>query len=135
MHNFLFYSGQLPFASAIPNRAGGIVNTAGYEGAQIQKYHGRLGNRTSKGFLGATEARWIGQDFGVTDADGYFTEFDGTRSRVVHQFDRYGPALTSWLKQVGLLRDTMPSPIPSTPADAGYPASTTTTSSSSSSAA
>jgi hypothetical protein len=61
---------------------------------------------------------WIGQEFGVTDADGYFTEFDGTRSRVVHQFDRYGPVLTAWLRRVGLLRDLNPPPPP--PAAAAY---------------
>ena len=39
IHNYLYYSGQLPFAKAIPNRAGGIVNTAGVQGSKTFKQH------------------------------------------------------------------------------------------------
>lgn len=39
IHNYLFYSGQLPFAEAIPNRHGGIVNTVGVEGSKVFKAH------------------------------------------------------------------------------------------------
>jgi hypothetical protein len=39
MHNYLFYSGQLPFANAIPHRSGGIVNTVGVDGARTWKQH------------------------------------------------------------------------------------------------
>jgi hypothetical protein len=37
--SYLFYSGQLPFATAMANRAGGIVNTVGVEGAVTVKRH------------------------------------------------------------------------------------------------
>jgi len=36
IHNYLFYTGQLPFAQSIPNRVG-IVNTAGVEAAILFK--------------------------------------------------------------------------------------------------
>ena len=39
IHNYLFYSSQLPFATAIANGEGGIVNTIGYEGSEIMKQH------------------------------------------------------------------------------------------------
>lgn len=39
IHNYLYYSGQLPFATSIRNRAGGIVNTVGVEGARVFKAH------------------------------------------------------------------------------------------------
>ena len=35
IHNYLFYSGQLPFATSVVNRAGGIVNTVGHFAPQI----------------------------------------------------------------------------------------------------
>jgi hypothetical protein len=37
INNYFFCSGQLPFATAIVNRAGGIVNTVGVEGAVTAK--------------------------------------------------------------------------------------------------
>ena len=39
IHNYLFYSGQLPFATAVPNREGGIVNTVGVTGTNTFKKH------------------------------------------------------------------------------------------------
>ena len=40
---------------------------------------------------------WLGTQFGLTDAEGYFVDFDGSRSFVVHQYDRFGPGLNSWM--------------------------------------
>ena len=52
-------------------------------------------------YPGATEEGrklWIGLDYNFTDDEGYFTEADGTRSRVIHQYDRFGPPFVSrWL--------------------------------------
>jgi hypothetical protein len=39
MHNHLFYSGQLPFATAFANREGGIVNTVGRGGSFLNQAH------------------------------------------------------------------------------------------------
>lgn len=53
-------------------------------------------------FPGATGKSWIGMaDFNVTDEMGFFTQYDGTRSRVVHQFDRYGEAPSEHFLKTG----------------------------------
>ena len=39
IHNYLFYTGQLPFATAMPQRSGAIVNTVGAAGAKMWKWH------------------------------------------------------------------------------------------------
>jgi len=42
-------------------------------------------------FEGASGARWLGKQYGdYIDDEGYFLDLDGKRSRVVHQFDRWG---------------------------------------------
>jgi hypothetical protein len=120
IHNHLFYSGQLPFATANENRRGGIVNTAGFEGAQLVKQHSATmrarhgithGDAMWKAFDGASGKRWIGAEFNICDDEGYFTEFDGSRSRVVHQWDRFGrPYINLWLNhQKWLVEDEIPS--------------------------
>ena len=95
IHNYLYYTGQLPFARAIPNRSGGIVNTAGKEGAMINKQHAaqmlkekglERGDAMWEPFAGANKNTWIGvKEYNVTDENGWFTEADGSRSRVIHQ--------------------------------------------------
>ena len=109
IHNYLFYMGHLPFAKAIPNRSGGIVNTVGKMGSIIHSDHVRrilrdrpAMNETMAGrepFEGANDHTWIGSQFNITDSDGFFIEEDGTRSRVIHQWDRFGPTLSEWLEQ------------------------------------
>jgi len=65
-------------------------------------------------FEGANEIRWIGEHFNLVDDEGYFTQIDGSRSRVIHQFDRFGRfnnhGLNNWLKRpnIGLWWDPMP---------------------------
>jgi hypothetical protein len=118
IHNYLYYSGQLPFATAIPNREGGIVHTAGVDGSIIRKAHEKeimeQYNLSSpvlaagRPFKGSTEDLWIGPEFGMTDKEGYFAEFDGSRSRVVHQYDRFGSNVGRWLNQKGLISDPIP---------------------------
>lgn len=82
IHNWLYYTGQLSFANAIPNRMG-IVNTVGVEGA-------KFGAPADKPLPGAPEGSWIGMQYNFTDEKGFLTQFDGTQSRVVHQVDRLG---------------------------------------------
>jgi hypothetical protein len=111
----LFYTNQLPFAKAIPNRQG-IVNTVGVEGsihfkAKREKFmaEGMLqGDAGKHPYPGATDRTWIGSDYGVANADGLFTQEDGTVSRVIHQFDRYGVGYTIWLGQQPFVKDPLP---------------------------
>jgi len=118
IHNYLYYTGQLPFATAWPQRGGGIVNTVGVEGAQIAKRHREYQMQTfnlSHGaamwrpFWGASGQRWIGKEYNVCNDEGWFTEADGSISRVVHQFDRFGrPFNDLWLDKQNFVRDPLP---------------------------
>ena len=118
MHNYLYYSGQLPFAAPIANRDGSIVNTVGVEASiakDQQKKRIKISNkkrkRKQKGLVydGSDGGkRWIGRQFNLTDVEGYLTEFDGSRSRVIHQYDRFGEPLSKWLKDHGFEEDLMP---------------------------
>jgi len=123
IHNHLYYSGQLPFATAVVNRMGGIVNTVGVEGAILAKQHRQVmmdrynieqGAAMWKPFDGSNinegGSRWIGEQFNMADDEGYFTEFDGSRSRVIHQWDRFGrPFVDLWMNKHGeIFKDPIP---------------------------
>lgn len=118
IHNFLYYSGQLPFATAVPMlTGGGIVNTVGVRGSIILQEHAdemkRLYNyekrqAMAQPFQGATGKRWCGK-YEVCDDEGYFIEDDGSRSRVIHQYDRYEqPFERRWMDLNGYFEDPMP---------------------------
>jgi hypothetical protein len=80
------------------NRAGSTVNMAGaFEGVPVKRK--QPGRRRAKGLEGgdAMEPRW--REWGttgsvpsttLTNEDGLFTEFDGSVSRAIHQYDRFG---------------------------------------------
>mgnify|MGYP004361456491 CR=1 FL=1 len=87
-----------------------IVHTVGAEAAEIFVAHQKLWKARGKGdndrtvelFEGAdmSKRQWIGADRKLTDEEGFFTNLDGTRSAVVHQYDRYGRRFAqSWLAQ------------------------------------
>jgi len=107
IHNYLFYTGRLKHtnAVAVPNRAG-IVNTAGVLGSMIlegqaaflKEVAGYERPEAMRAWLPGSKGQdeWIGQQFDVTDEKGYFVNFDGSRSRVVHQYDRFGFPFSSW---------------------------------------
>lgn len=111
IHNYLFYTGQLPYATAIPHRSG-IVHTVGIEGSNLYQDHVAYwktkgkdqGYANSQPYQTATDKTWIQSE--LVDDYGFFTNMDGTRSRVVHQYDRFRPPLERWLSQ---------SPVRSTP--------------------
>ena len=116
IHNYLYYNGNLTFASAIPNRMG-IVNTVGAQSAIVKKDH--EANMKDRGITGGREAQmfpypganmsqglWVGTKFQLTDDRGYFTNLDGHRSCVIHQYDRYGFQLERWLQKYSGLLDT-----------------------------
>ena len=57
---------------------------------------------------GANDRTWISTDiFELTDEDGFFTDYDGTRSRVVHQWDRAGQPLVLWMNKQAFLNDNI----------------------------
>jgi hypothetical protein len=118
IHNYLFYSGQLPFATRIPNLSGGIVNTVGVVGSEIARKHREdlmenqnmsHGAAMWQPFAGAKGKRWIGSHKSICDDEGFFIEADGRRSRVVHQWDRFGrPYVNLWMEQQPMFRDAKP---------------------------
>ena len=98
IHNYLYYTGKLPFAKAVPSRMG-IVNTVGAQALTVKKDHETY--TKDKGIHDAearaypyegtnlTAGRWVGEKYFLTDEHGYFTNKNGRRSCVIHQYDRY----------------------------------------------
>jgi len=105
IHNYLFYTGRLPFARAIPNRMG-TVNTVGAQAIAVKKDHEeytkskRIGEAEAKVYpyqgTNLTQGKWLADKYGLTDQQGYFANEDGKRSFVVHQYDRFGYQLERW---------------------------------------
>lgn len=90
--NFLFYNGHFntPMGNATFNHQGyGIVNTIG----------AMNGRRVPKELKGPLDTFWH-----VRDKDGYIINYDGSRSAVVHQWDRYYAEIVKFLdnKLLGL---------------------------------
>ena len=73
----------------------GIVNTVGVQGDKILRDHIKEWKKhgleesesNSKPYFGAKGNRWLSNGFDLIDEDGFFLDFDGERSRVVHQFE------------------------------------------------
>ncbi|KAK3250084.1 hypothetical protein CYMTET_40522 [Cymbomonas tetramitiformis] len=118
--NYLYYSGKAPYARAVPHRTG-LVNTVGAEGAvlfqrHIEKYEA-LGHDRSyasqQPYEGSDgEDAWIGPSFNLIDKSGYLTNYDGMRSKVVHQFDRLGyPFIRRWLNHQPFMTELYPTPV------------------------
>ncbi|KAG7351471.1 hypothetical protein IV203_010831 [Nitzschia inconspicua] len=117
IHNYLFYSGKLDhIAVAIPNRVG-LVNTVGVHAALIFENHvanqrkalEAAGENADDAHMVAFDltadkrydrdgGNWLGLHYGMTDNEGYLVNFDGTRSFVVHQIDRFGFHYIFWLE-------------------------------------
>ena len=106
IHNYLFYTQQLPYAKPIPPRTG-IVNTVGVDGAKVlkQKKKKHEGIVDTDAYDDVKGLSWIGEvdfsDYTLTDDEGFFINADGKRSRVVHQYDRFGGLLEDWLAKNG----------------------------------
>ncbi|GKY97194.1 hypothetical protein MPSEU_000677800 [Mayamaea pseudoterrestris] len=120
IHNYLYYSGKLPFATAVPMLTGqSIVNTVGVLGAQSVEHHVKemsetrnltRGEALAQPFRGARGDKWCGH-LNVCDQDGFFLESDGTRSRVIHQFDRYDRPFLEWMGHNPYFKDPYPLPL------------------------
>jgi hypothetical protein len=107
IHNYLFYTGKLgPHVTALPN-AQGLVNTVGMMASRI---HGTRADRgladgepyTSQADV--AEGKWLGEEYGMTDAQGYFRNINWERSFVIHQYERFGPHIEDWLWDHGPLQ-------------------------------
>ena len=125
MHNYIYYSGMLDGVTggvvAVKNRDG-LVNTVGAMGSLIGTTHHREKNKLRAAMnhkephnghndrydLSTEEEdgdedgelkskNWLGLHYGMTDADGYFTQFDGSRSYAIHQWDRFGHKFSDWM--------------------------------------
>lgn len=115
IHNYLYYTGRLPFATAEKNRAG-LVHTVGAQGAMIfnakrKRNMEELGMEqraaSIKAYDGSDETtgNWLGIHYDLTDKQGFFLDFDGQRSFIVHQYDRFGKPLDHWLDTKSGLKD------------------------------
>lgn len=91
--NYLYHSGGLDHLNPqVLNPREGIVNTVG---AIAIKYNEFLVEFKKKAkfslpeYFGQTKSTWISAHYDLTDHKGFFLDFNGERSRVVHQFDRF----------------------------------------------
>ena len=106
--NYLYYSGQFDNVNGgthIFRPQNGIVKTVGAKGLLFSKGMANhykelnISNPFQKDFVGANEDTWVGEHFGLTDSKGYLVDSDGERSRVIHQYDRFGKHLGNWMKK------------------------------------
>jgi hypothetical protein len=116
IHNYLYYTGRLPYATAVKNRMG-LVNTVGGQGSLVFEANRRhimekqlvaIDEAPNDPYTNeADEAKglWLGLEYDLTDKDGYFIDFNGERSFIIHQFDRYGPRFDIWLSDKSGLPD------------------------------
>jgi hypothetical protein len=119
IHNYLFYTGKLPNAVAIPNRMG-TVNTCGVQAARLwERKRNHLAALLNIAVEEADQmpyttqeehntGKWVGEDYDLTDEQGYFLDFNGQRSFAIHQYDRFGWHVSDWLWQHGPLKEAHP---------------------------
>jgi len=117
IHNWLFYNNEFPNALAIPNRKG-IVHTVGYEigvlyeakNDHFKTEHNMTHDQANQQpFPGDSEKTWISSSiYGLTDEEGYFIDYDGSRSRMIHQWDRAGWWLERWMEKQEFLKVKKP---------------------------
>ncbi|CAB9498894.1 expressed unknown protein [Seminavis robusta] len=106
LHDMLFYTGKMPYATAQPNRMG-LVHTAGKMGGIISKALNNNKHEDKNRNTSPTEESrgdWLGTEYDLTDRQGFFINSDGQRSFAVHQADRFGPRFDYWLWHDGPLK-------------------------------
>eukprot|EP00980_Cylindrotheca_fusiformis_P008441 scaffold1784_cov116-Cylindrotheca_fusiformis.AAC.21 len=106
IHNYLFYTGRFANAEVVKNRMG-IVHTVGHQATLIFRAHEAalardFPNNYTKDMAYniplSTGSTWLGPEYDLVDNEGYFLNYDGTRSRVVHQYDRFRSQIKKWVK-------------------------------------
>jgi hypothetical protein len=118
IHNYLFYTGKLPNAVAIPNRMG-TVNTCGAQAGRL--WERKRNHLAALMNIDVEEAdqlpyttqeehdgKWLGEEYDLTDEQGYFLDFNGQRSFAIHQYDRFGWHVSDWLRQHGPIKEVHP---------------------------
>mmetsp|Transcript_58587 Transcript_58587/g.143294 ORF Transcript_58587/g.143294 Transcript_58587/m.143294 type:complete len:320 (+) Transcript_58587:280-1239(+) len=119
--NYLYYTGKFDeLRPEINWPRNGIVNTVGVRGIELTKQDYRSGKAIKEAFnvtkskakkfsvydSGENKTSWLAPWLDLVDKEGFFIDLDGTRSRVVHQFDRFGDkSFQNWLAS-GAVYDT-----------------------------
>mmetsp|Transcript_2407 Transcript_2407/g.3199 ORF Transcript_2407/g.3199 Transcript_2407/m.3199 type:complete len:432 (+) Transcript_2407:105-1400(+) len=86
IQNYLFYNSVVA-ATVHPHRTS-VVNSVGFEAMEVKKENGSTRQWETSSFL--LKRRLI-------DSQGYFLNFDGTRSSIVHQFTQFGKPFIKWM--------------------------------------
>lgn len=98
--NYIYHSGGLDHLKPqVFEPREGIVNTVGIIGIRHTQFAKKLKNSgvSHQTYLGETTKRWISPHYDLTDSEGFFIDFNGNRSRVVHQYDRFNTRVFSRL--------------------------------------
>ena len=114
IENYLYYTGKFNHLDPVVNYPRmGIVNTAGVVGAGIagweykrDKLFGKENKDMTSMLLPPNSTSWLSPLFDLVDAQGYFLDLDGSRSRVIHQFDRFGNSLHEWMAETNTFYDS-----------------------------
>lgn len=105
IHNYLYHTGR--FDALLPtvyDPREGIVNTVGAKGTALSKMHREIyrdvenGNKKPFPFANPKSGKWLSLEYDLTDKNGYFIDYNGERSRVIHQYDRFGDHFDPWLR-------------------------------------
>ena len=104
IHNYLFYTGRFDHLDPqVYDPREEIVNTVGAKGIMIARMHAELngGKRAARKIpyyeTEPEKGRWLPRQFDLTDDQGYFIDYNGERSRVVHQYGRFGSHVNAWI--------------------------------------
>lgn len=92
-YNWLYYDRPTRIPTdleivAMPYRVGAVF-TVGAIGSIIREHYGPAPAPFYNG-PSREEGQWLDDNWGLIDEQGYFTQLDGTRAAVVHQYDRFG---------------------------------------------
>lgn len=107
IHNYLYYTGRFDHLKPqVYDPRESIVNTVGAKGVAISKMHirtmddkDRPAHKLPHVMSDPEKGRWLPTAYDLTDEKGYFIDYNGERSRVVHQYDRFGVHAEDWVKQ------------------------------------
>jgi len=107
IHNYIFYSGGFDNLNPkVFDPREEIVNTVGAKGVAISRLHVRQSegkdlpaHKLPYVMSQPEQGMWLPKEFELTDEQGYFIDYNGERSRVVHQYDRFGVHAEEWVKQ------------------------------------